>query len=129
MMEAARLLGAPVRRRVLEVALPMARPAVAAGAALALMEGAMHRIATMVAGWIRVGFIQGNFNADNCLIGGRTMDYGPFGFLDVYVSRCLAAHSFSDRRSFDAIISHSIICSCIFYAYAASVISKVDWIR
>ena len=38
MMEAARLLGAPIRRRVLEVALPMARPAVAAGAALALME-------------------------------------------------------------------------------------------
>ncbi len=38
MMEAARLLGAPMRRRVLEVALPMARPAVAAGTALALME-------------------------------------------------------------------------------------------
>ncbi len=38
LMEAARLLGAPMRRRVLEVALPMARPAVAAGTALALME-------------------------------------------------------------------------------------------
>ncbi len=58
----------------------------ATSAALALMEGAMHRIANMVAGWIRVGFIQGNFNADNCLVGGRTMDYGPFGFIDVYVS-------------------------------------------
>ena len=38
MMEAARLLGAPLRRRVLQVALPLARPAVAAGTALALME-------------------------------------------------------------------------------------------
>ncbi len=38
MMEAARLLGAPPLRRVLAVALPMARPALAAGAALALME-------------------------------------------------------------------------------------------
>ena len=38
LMEAARLLGAPMRRRVLEVALPMARPAIAAGTALALME-------------------------------------------------------------------------------------------
>ncbi|MEK8030259.1 iron ABC transporter permease [Ideonella sp. DXS29W] len=38
MMEAARLLGASLRRRVLEVALPMARPALAAGVALALME-------------------------------------------------------------------------------------------
>jgi iron(III) transport system permease protein len=38
MMEAARLLGAPMRRRVWAVALPMARPALAAGTALALME-------------------------------------------------------------------------------------------
>ncbi len=38
LMEAARLLGAPMRRRVLQVALPMARPAIAAGVALALME-------------------------------------------------------------------------------------------
>jgi iron(III) transport system permease protein len=38
LMEAARLLGAPMRRRMTEVALPLARPAVAAGAALALME-------------------------------------------------------------------------------------------
>ena len=38
MMEAARLLGAGMRRRVLEVALPLARPAIAAGVALALME-------------------------------------------------------------------------------------------
>jgi iron(III) transport system permease protein len=38
LMEAARLLGAPLSRRILEVALPLARPAVAAGVALALME-------------------------------------------------------------------------------------------
>lgn len=56
----------------------------AKSAALALMNGAMNNIAKMIGGWIRVGFVQGNFNADNCLVGGRTMDYGPFGFLDVY---------------------------------------------
>ena len=38
LMEAARLLGAPLRRRIVQVALPLARPAVAAGVALALME-------------------------------------------------------------------------------------------
>lgn len=38
LMEAARLLGAPYGRRVWRVALPLARPAVAAGVALALME-------------------------------------------------------------------------------------------
>ena len=38
LMEAARLLGAPLRRRIRQVALPLARPAIAAGVALALME-------------------------------------------------------------------------------------------
>ncbi len=38
LMEAARLLGAPLSRRIRVVALPLARPAVAAGMALALME-------------------------------------------------------------------------------------------
>jgi uncharacterized protein YdiU (UPF0061 family) len=48
------------------------------------LEEAAQRLANMVAGWIRVGFAQGNFNADNCLVGGHTMDYGPFGFMDEY---------------------------------------------
>lgn len=38
LMEAARLLSAPLHRRILKVALPLARPAIAAGVALALME-------------------------------------------------------------------------------------------
>jgi iron(III) transport system permease protein len=38
LMEAARLLGAPLARRIRTVALPLARPAIAAGVALALME-------------------------------------------------------------------------------------------
>jgi iron(III) transport system permease protein len=38
LMEAARLLGAPLGRRIRLVALPMARPAIAAGVVLALME-------------------------------------------------------------------------------------------
>ncbi len=38
LLEAAQLLGAPLSRRIVAVAWPLARPAVAAGAALALME-------------------------------------------------------------------------------------------
>ncbi len=38
LMEAARLLGAPLSTRIRSIALPLARPAVAAGVALALME-------------------------------------------------------------------------------------------
>ena len=39
---------------------------------------------SLVANWIRVGYCQGNFNSDNCAAGGFTLDYGPFGFCDVY---------------------------------------------
>ena len=35
-----------------------------------------QRICRLIGEWLRVGFCQGNFNADNCLVGGRTMDYG-----------------------------------------------------
>lgn len=38
LMEAARLLGSPLRERITRIALPLARPAIAAGVALALME-------------------------------------------------------------------------------------------
>lgn len=52
--------------------------------AAAMLEAAASRMGAMVAGWLRVGFCQGNFNADNCLVGGRTMDYGPFGWIELY---------------------------------------------
>ncbi|KAL3943668.1 MAG: hypothetical protein SGBAC_002248 [Bacillariaceae sp.] len=54
------------------------------GAASKLLDHSAEKIATMVANWVRVGFAQGNFNADNCLVGGITMDYGPFGWMEEY---------------------------------------------
>jgi len=42
------------------------------------------RLSSLVANWIRVGFCQGNFNGDNCAAGGFTLDYGPFGFCDLF---------------------------------------------
>ncbi|MBL4781849.1 MAG: YdiU family protein [Porticoccaceae bacterium] len=42
------------------------------------------RLTSLVANWIRVGFCQGNFNSDNCAVGGFTLDYGPFGFCDAF---------------------------------------------
>ncbi|MFT5282234.1 MAG: hypothetical protein ACI94Z_001061, partial [Yoonia sp.] len=42
------------------------------------------RLTSLMANWIRVGFCQGNFNSDNCAAGGFTLDYGPFGFVDVF---------------------------------------------
>ncbi len=45
------------------------------------------RLTALVANWIRVGYCQGNFNSDNCAAGGFTLDYGPFGFIDMFDPR------------------------------------------
>ena len=42
------------------------------------------RLASLIANWIRVGYCQGNFNSDNCAVGGFTLDYGPFGFCEAF---------------------------------------------
>ncbi len=42
------------------------------------------RLTSLVANWIRVGYCQGNFNSDNCAVGGFTLDYGPFGFCEIF---------------------------------------------
>ncbi len=42
------------------------------------------RLTSLVADWIRVGYCQGNFNSDNTAVGGFTLDYGPFGFIDMF---------------------------------------------
>lgn len=45
------------------------------------------RLAALVANWMRVGYCQGNFNSDNCAAGGYTLDYGPFGFCELFDPR------------------------------------------
>ncbi|HWU75496.1 MAG TPA: YdiU family protein [Rhodanobacter sp.] len=43
-----------------------------------------ERTATMVAHWMRVGFVHGVMNTDNMSILGLTIDYGPYGWVDNY---------------------------------------------
>jgi uncharacterized protein YdiU (UPF0061 family) len=45
------------------------------------------RLTALVANWMRVGYCQGNFNSDNCAAGGTTLDYGPFGFCELFDPR------------------------------------------
>ncbi|WP_394151196.1 YdiU family protein [Vibrio maritimus] len=49
---------------------------------LAFASAFRDRLTTLVTHWMRVGFCQGNFNSDNCAIGGFTLDFGPFGFVE-----------------------------------------------
>ena len=45
------------------------------------------RLIALVVNWMRVGYCQGNFNSDNCAAGGFTLDYGPFGFCELFDPR------------------------------------------
>ncbi len=40
--------------------------------------------ASMVAHWMRVGFVHGVLNTDNMSVLGLTIDYGPYGWIDDY---------------------------------------------
>jgi len=51
---------------------------------LGMLRLVSRRLVSLTTGWIRVGFCQGNFNSDNCLISGTTMDYGPFGWVEAF---------------------------------------------
>ncbi|MCW8348324.1 protein adenylyltransferase SelO family protein, partial [Vibrio sp. ZSDZ65] len=49
---------------------------------LALAMAFRDRLTSLITQWMRVGFCQGNFNSDNCAVGGFTLDFGPFGFCE-----------------------------------------------
>jgi len=50
----------------------------------ALLEGVIARQASLVAGWLGIGFVHGVMNTDNMSIAGETIDYGPCAFMDTY---------------------------------------------
>ena len=60
---------------------------------LALLAAVSARTAEMVAQWQAVGFCHGVMNTDNMSILGLTIDYGPFGFLDVFDPGHICNHS------------------------------------
>ena len=54
--------------------------------------------ATTIAKWQSVGFNHGVMNTDNMSIDGRTIDYGPFAFLDDYDKDYVCNHTDRDGR-------------------------------
>jgi len=51
------------------------------------------RTARLVAQWQAVGFAHGVLNTDNMSILGLTLDYGPFGFMEVFDPGFICNHS------------------------------------
>ncbi|CAO1619733.1 unnamed protein product [Parajaminaea phylloscopi] len=62
-----------------------------------LLESA-RRNAKMVAGWQAVGWTHGVLNTDNISILGLTIDYGPYGFLDIFDPNATPNHSDDSSR-------------------------------
>ncbi len=52
--------------------------------ALQLLEEVIERQASLLAHWMRVGFVHGVMNTDNMALSGETIDYGPCAFVDAY---------------------------------------------
>lgn len=49
---------------------------------LGMARASAQAFVRMAADWLRVGYAQSNFNSDNCLVSGATVDYGPFGYME-----------------------------------------------
>jgi uncharacterized protein YdiU (UPF0061 family) len=51
---------------------------------LALLDAVIGRQVDLVVHWLRIGFIHGVMNTDNCALSGETIDYGPCAMMGVY---------------------------------------------
>ncbi len=77
-----------------------------------------ERLISLVANWMRVGYCQGNFNSDNCAAGGFTLDYGPFGFCELFDPRFQpwtggGEHFSFFNQPFAAEINFKMFCSSL----------------
>ena len=52
-------------------------------AVIQLFREVSTRTATLIAQWMSVGFVHGVMNTDNMSLIGLTIDYGPYGWLDI----------------------------------------------
>jgi uncharacterized protein YdiU (UPF0061 family) len=55
--------------------------------ALDLLQRVIERQATLISGWMMVGFIHGVMNTDNMTLSGETIDFGPCAFMEAYDPR------------------------------------------
>ena len=66
------------------------------GCYLKMYEQIVKNTASSIAKWQAVGFNHGVMNTDNMSIDGRTIDYGPYAFLDDYAAEYVCNHT--DRK-------------------------------
>ena len=64
----------------------------------ALLAAVTLRTAALMVQWQTVGFCHGVMNTDNMSLLGLTIDYGPFGFLDVFDPQHICNHTDQQGR-------------------------------
>lgn len=82
-----------------------------------LLESA-RRNAHMVAGWQSVGWTHGVLNTDNISILGLTIDYGPYGFLDIFSPDVTPNHS-DDAARYSYKLQPSMVLFAIRHLHTA----------
>ncbi len=60
---------------------------------LSMYHQVVKNTALMIAKWQALGFCHGVMNTDNMSILGLTLDYGPFGFMELYNPKHICNHS------------------------------------
>ncbi|MEH0146354.1 protein adenylyltransferase SelO family protein [Corynebacterium sp. Q4381] len=50
----------------------------------AMLDGVLDAQLSLVASWMRIGFVHGVMNTDNTALSGETIDYGPCAFTETY---------------------------------------------
>ena len=84
------------------------------------LRAVIDRTASLVARWQAVGFAHGVLNTDNMSVLGLTLDYGPYGFLDVYDPGFVCNHS--DHRGRYAFARQPDICLWNLSCFAQAIL-------
>ena len=95
--------------------------------ALAFFEEVLDRQADLVVHWLRVGFIHGVMNTDNCAISGETLDYGPCAFMDAFHPG--QVFSSIDRQGRYAFMNQARIAQWNLARLAETLLPLVDPVR
>jgi len=89
-----------------------------------VLKEVADRQATLVAGWMCVGFIHGVMNTDNMAVSGETIDYGPCAFMDQYDPRTV--FSSIDRNGRYAFANQGAIAQWNLARLAEALLPLID---
>ena len=91
---------------------------------LAFLSAVVDGQATLVAGWLHMGFVHGVMNTDNMTISGETIDYGPCAFVDAYDPK--AVFSSIDRDGRYAFGNQPVIAQWNLTRLAETLLQLID---